>query len=35
MTNKQRQDLVNYAKELTRQGNHQAAQAVFELINNG
>ena len=35
MTNKQRRDLVAYAKELTKHGKHQAAQSVLELLNEG
>jgi alkylhydroperoxidase family enzyme len=35
MTNKQRRDLVAYAKELTKHGKHSAAQSVYELLNQG
>ena len=35
MTNKQRRDLVAYAKELTRHGKHAAAESVYELLNEG
>ena len=35
MTNKQRRDLVAYAKELTKHGKHAAAQSVYELLNEG
>ena len=35
MTNKQRKDLVAFMKQLTREGKHQAANAVYELLKNG
>ena len=35
MTAKQRKDLVKFAKELTAEGKHQAAQAVLDLLNEG
>lgn len=35
MTSKQRKDLVKFAKQLTAEGKHQAAQSVLDLLNEG
>jgi len=32
MTSKQRRDLVKFAKQLTKEGKHQAAMSVWELL---
>ena len=34
MTTKQRQQLAAYARELTASGQHEAAEAVYSLLNN-